>query len=207
MFVSPFELPSIQVTTEHWVEFPVLYSKSSLAIYFIYSIKHTCVKDCFRFRIKDVLTDPTSWLGLTRQTGSIIIIILGKCDLSLRCPVFSSAGHIEHWHLCLFAWHLSLPCWALGWASTQHQPESTGIWQRVTQTTGLPKVALVIKNPPANAGDIRDPWVWSLGREDPLEKEGMAIHSSILAWRIPWTEEPGRTQSMGSQRVEHDEVT
>ena len=43
----------------------------------------------------------------------------------------------------------------------------------------------------------------SLGQEDPLEK-GMANHSSILAWRIPWTEEPGRLQSMGSQRVEHN---
>ena len=46
-------------------------------------------------------------------------------------------------------------------------------------------------------------WVRSLGREDPLE-EGMATHSSILAWRIPWTEEPGRLQSMGSQRIGHD---
>ena len=43
-------------------------------------------------------------------------------------------------------------------------------------------------------------WVQSLGREDPLEKE-MATHSSILAWKIPWTEEPGRLQSMGSQRI------
>ena len=46
-------------------------------------------------------------------------------------------------------------------------------------------------------------WVGSLGREDPLEK-GMAAHSSILAWRIPWTEEPGELQSMGSQRVGRD---
>ena len=45
--------------------------------------------------------------------------------------------------------------------------------------------------------------VQSLGREDPLEKE-MATHSSILAWRTPWTEEPGRLQSTGSQRVGHD---
>ena len=45
--------------------------------------------------------------------------------------------------------------------------------------------------------------VQSLGWEDPLEKE-MAAHSSILAWKIPWTEEPGRLQSMGSQRVGHD---
>ena len=47
---------------------------------------------------------------------------------------------------------------------------------------------------------MQETWVWSLGGEDPLEK-GMATHSSILAWRIPWTEEPGGLQSMGSQRV------
>ena len=50
---------------------------------------------------------------------------------------------------------------------------------------------------------LRETWVQSLGREDPLEKE-MAIHSSTLAWKIPWTEEPDRLQSMGSQRVGHD---
>ena len=55
----------------------------------------------------------------------------------------------------------------------------------------------MVKNMPANTGDIRD--VGSIpGQEDPLEK-GMATHSSILAWRIPWTEEPGGLQSMGSQ--------
>ena len=50
---------------------------------------------------------------------------------------------------------------------------------------------------------VREARVQSLGREDPLEKE-MATHSSILAWKIPWTEEPGRLQSTGSQRVRHD---
>ena len=50
---------------------------------------------------------------------------------------------------------------------------------------------------------MRETWVGSLGREDPLEKE-MATHSSTLAWRIPWREEPGRLQYMGSQRVWHD---
>ena len=50
---------------------------------------------------------------------------------------------------------------------------------------------------------MRETRVRSLGREDPLEKE-MATHSSILAWRIPWTEEPGGLQSTGSQRVGHD---
>ena len=50
---------------------------------------------------------------------------------------------------------------------------------------------------------MRETWVRSLGWEDSLEKE-MATHSSILAWRIPWTEEPGGLQSMGSPRVRHD---
>ena len=45
--------------------------------------------------------------------------------------------------------------------------------------------------------------VWSLGQEDPLEEE-LATHSSIVAWKTPWTEEPGRIQSMGSQRIGHD---
>ena len=49
-------------------------------------------------------------------------------------------------------------------------------------------------------------WVRALGWEDPLEKD-MAIHSSTIAWKIPWTEEPGRLQSMGSQRVRHDWAT
>ena len=53
---------------------------------------------------------------------------------------------------------------------------------------------------------MRETRVRSLGQEDPLEKE-MAIHSSTIAWKIPWTEEPGRLQSMGSQRVEHHGVT
>ena len=61
----------------------------------------------------------------------------------------------------------------------------------------------MVKNPPANAGDVRDSGSRSLGREDPL-KEGMATHSSILAWKIPWTEEAGRLQSMRLQRVGHN---
>ena len=60
-------------------------------------------------------------------------------------------------------------------------------------------MAQMVKNPPAT----QETQVQSLGREDPLEKE-IATHSSILAWRIPWTEEPGGLQSMGFQRVGHD---
>ena len=61
---------------------------------------------------------------------------------------------------------------------------------------------LVLKNPPANGEDI-ETWVQSLVQEDPLE-EDMATHSSFLAWRIPWTEEPGGLQSMESQRVGYE---
>ena len=57
-------------------------------------------------------------------------------------------------------------------------------------------VAQLVKNPPA----VQETWVQSLGWEDPLER-GKATHSSVLAWRIPWTEEPGGLQSTGLQRV------
>ena len=60
-------------------------------------------------------------------------------------------------------------------------------------------VAQMLKRLPT----MRETWVRSLGQEDPLKKE-MATHSSTLAWKIPWMEEPGRLQSMGSQRVGHD---
>ena len=60
-------------------------------------------------------------------------------------------------------------------------------------------MAQTVKNLPA----MWETWILSLGQEDPLEK-GMATHSSILAWRIPWTEKPGGLQSKGSQRVRHD---
>ena len=61
-------------------------------------------------------------------------------------------------------------------------------------------MALVVKNLPADAGDARDV---GLGQEDPLE-EGMATHSSILIWRIPWTEEPGELPSIAFHRVGRD---
>ena len=57
----------------------------------------------------------------------------------------------------------------------------------------------MVKNLPA----MQETWLQSLGQEDPLQKE-MATHSSFLAWEIPWTQEPGRLQSVGLQRVRHD---
>ena len=64
------------------------------------------------------------------------------------------------------------------------------------------QVVLLVKNPPANASDLRDVSLIP-GWENPLEK-GMATHSSILAWRIPWTKKPGGLPSIGSQRAGHD---
>ena len=60
-------------------------------------------------------------------------------------------------------------------------------------------IAQLVKNLPT----MQETWVQSLGQEDPLE-EGMAIHSSTPAWRSPWTEKPGRLQTIGPQRVRHD---
>ena len=65
------------------------------------------------------------------------------------------------------------------------------------------QVVLLVKNPPANAGERWEMQVPSLGQKDTLQEE-VATHSSILAWRTPWTKEPGRLQSIGSQRVGHD---
>ena len=69
----------------------------------------------------------------------------------------------------------------------------------MAEIQGWLKVAKTVKRLPT----MRETRVLSLGQEDPLQKE-MVAHSSTLAWKIPWTEEPGRLQSMGSQRVGHD---
>ena len=73
------------------------------------------------------------------------------------------------------------------------------IFKYSIKSSMLPRVAQTVKNLTA----VQETQVRSLGQEDPLEK-GMATHSSILAWRIPWKEEPGGLQSVGSQRVSHD---
>ena len=71
-----------------------------------------------------------------------------------------------------------------------------------THTTWASLVSQMVRNLPA----MKEIWVWSLDWEDTLEK-GMAAHSSILAWRIPWTEEPGEPKPMGSQRVGQNQAT
>ena len=75
----------------------------------------------------------------------------------------------------------------------------------LTDWASLARVLLMVKNLPAMQ-EMQEMWVQSLGQEDPLE-EGVATHSSILAWRIPWTEEPGGLQSMGCTESDTTEVT
>ena len=83
------------------------------------------------------------------------------------------------------------------WGKQHYSISSRSYWERLSHF-GASLVAQTVRNPPA----MQETWVQSLGRENPLE-EGMATHSSILVWRILWTEEPGRLSYMGSHSVRH----
>ena len=82
--------------------------------------------------------------------------------------------------------------------SSNNEPHLPNVYK----VNGTSLIAQTVKCLPT----VQETRVWSLGRQDPLEKE-MTTHSSILAWKIPWTEECGRLQSMGSQRIRHDWAT
>ena len=90
----------------------------------------------------------------------------------------------------------------LSYQGSQHDNHSKLVLFFLTQPSKSLSVAQMVKNPPA----MQETWVQFLGWEDPLEK-GMATCSNILAWRISWTEESGRLQSMGLQRIGHDWAT
>ena len=105
----------------------------------------------------------------------------------------SSSSCLPRWSPCSMMLYLTY------YILTRCHPSANPFWVLVHLTV---LVAQRLKRLPA----MQEIWVWSLGQEDPLEKE-IATHSSILAWRIPWTEEPDGLQSTGSQRVGHDWVT
>ena len=99
------------------------------------------------------------------------------------------------------ATHSSILAWEIPWAEESGELQFMGL-QGIGHDLMTSLVAQTVKRLPA----MQETRVWSLGREDPLEKE-MATHSSTLAWRIPWTEEPSGLQSMELQRVGHDWAT
>ena len=148
-------------------------------------------------------------LLLLRHNGisCILSFYTARC-YQILIPVFDSTILIEHIH-CLegifrilfhlyldgYKFHSGFMKWyRKTWKSFLINPIFA--FEHVIMSS---LVAQTVKNLPA----IWETQVWSVGWEDALEK-GMATHSSVLAWRIPWTEEPGRPQSMGSQRVAHD---
>ena len=110
--------------------------------------------------------------------------------------------------------HSSTLAWKIPWTEQPGRLQSMGLlrvghdWNNLaaaaagTNIAGASVVAQSVKNLLA----VQETWVRSLGWEDPLEKK-MATHSSIIAWKISWTEKPGGLQSMGSQRVRHHWVT
>ena len=109
----------------------------------------------------------------------------------LECPGVSGTGVGRQWPAAwLGALSVAVPAWDL-------LKKVTFIIFYLHQE--IPYVAQTVKSLPT----MRETQVQSLGWEDVLEKE-MATHSSVLAWKIPWTEDPGRLQSLGSQRVGHD---
>ena len=117
---------------------------------------------------------------------SSILLTLSRTVLLLLCKRFGTHHwQVSHWLLC----------------SRAPKASPLGGWRCSSPFLSRSQVVLVVKNPPANEG-VQEMRVLSLGQEDP-EKE-MAADSSILAWEIPWTKEPGWLQSMRSQRVRHE---
>ena len=86
---------------------------------------------------------------------------------------------------------------------TEHSTQRAGWEEKGLSEKNIYYVISLVAQMVKHLSTMRETWVPSLGWEDPLEEE-MAIHSSTIAWKIPWTEEPGRLQSMGLQRVGHD---
>ena len=96
------------------------------------------------------------------------------------------------------------PRWPISYLPLQCFPVNTSV--RIHGNYLVAYVASLVAQTVKRLSIVRETRVWALGWEDPLEKE-MSIYSRTIAWKIPWTEEPGRLQSMGSQRVGHDWAT
>jgi len=127
------------------------------------------------------------------HVGWVVVVYGLRCPMACTILVPPPPARDQTWTPCLESSVLStgppgkslnlISFWA---ALTEIVVMLMGLWSSILGGGGFPS-GLVVKNLPA----IQDTWVLSLGQEDPLE-EGLATHSSILAWRIPWTEEPGK---------------
>ena len=146
-----------------------------------------------------VLNDPERWMAEPQKNTCIKLVAAFVWETQVPSLGWEDPLEKE------MATHTSILAWKIPWAEERGRLQFMGS-QRVghhwATSLSLSLVAQMVKSLPA-VWEIR---VWSLGREDPLEK-AMATRSSIHAWRIPWTEEPGRLQSVGLQRVRHDWVT
>ena len=150
----------------------------------------------------------SEWYVIYISHGYLLNIPSEKCSWEQRQSVLLLIRQVEMWET-----HGELPSKAYFLES----PETSGHATSLAHWVELEVVPCDLRDPVSQIGL---PWwlsgkefacntgaagdmVWSLGQEDPLE-EGMATHSTILAWRIPWTKEPAGPQSMGSQRVRHN---
>ena len=186
--VSNFHSPSITfIFTPWWLP----YLPQNAFIHISYQLKFSSLFDCaaeVSLKPRRPFNTPTSFNNPSFQclenfawNAPLNFLVHFACSEPFSicftlCELFEDrAGRITDLFLAIY-------CFTCGWGSKGFQAAQT------------------VKNLPA----MQETWVQSLGWDDPLEK-GMATHSSILAWRIPWTEEPGRLQSMGSKSLDMTE--
>ena len=166
--------------------------------------KSNCLVPC-RNRVSTI-PDPASVTSRPLDPQHLMLgFYLNPCSLRFLTTLPVPLQHLTD---CVFP-HSNMAIYLIPFTSAQNKiPEVSGClleWMGLFVERSTMLVSLVAqreKNLPA----MMETWVQSLGWEDPLEK-GMAAHSSILAWKTPWTEEPGRLHSLWSQRVVHNRAT
>ena len=217
VFCSPSAYWALALSCRNYLFFPLnpfLHEKQSKRIIFQYAVK---VCSC-PLSLPALEPAEISQIGLEKEADDSAFRARKHMSYSIHQHI---NRHLYiHLRLCLLLagepWAsdlISQPSLSIKWGNVT--VSLVGLWRRLNETLDLQVIRLAgascylprhkegfpgssdskeVKRLPT----MRETLVWSLGREDPLEK-GMAAHSSILAWRIPWTEEPGGLQSMGSQ--------
>ena len=135
--------------------------------------------------------------------GSPVLNHCAMLSLSITENIFWMNGQMNKYLILLSINSTGILC--ILWLTCLHTHTNTHQFVRRSVGGGSSQVALVVKNPPSNAGDLRHGGS-TPGSGRSLEK-GMATHSSILAWRIPWTQEPGRLATQGDKESDTTEAT